>query len=237
MFTALIINDEPHAQDTLELMLTRYYTGKFKVLQKCSSVDEAMHIIQEEEPDLIFLDIQMPRQTGFDFLDLFENRHFDVIFTTAHKDYAIEAFSHGAFGYMLKPIDVTEFQKNVVRYIKHKEEEDNLIAQSRKMDISAFSTHGGLEFVHHDNIIYCTADKNYTRVVTDQSKNPILVSKSLSYIGKRMSKDRFVRIHQSFLVNITKIKRFDRNSGLLLMINGDEVPVSTRNKRQIQKFA
>ncbi|TVP45545.1 MAG: response regulator [Mongoliibacter sp.] len=237
MYTTIIIDDEPHAQDALEMLLTKYFGGNFEVVKKCSSVDEAVPFLQDEEPDLIFLDIQMPRQSGFALLELFENRTFDVIFTTAHKDYAIEAFKHNAFDYLLKPIDIQEFQKTIVRYCNFKEEEGSLVSKSRRLEISAFSTNGGLEFIQHDNIIYCMADKNYTKVFITDAVEPLFVSKSLSYIGGKLSREKFVRIHQSFLVSITKIKRFNRNSGTLEMINGHEIPVSTRKKSEIQKFA
>ncbi|WP_009034862.1 LytR/AlgR family response regulator transcription factor [Indibacter alkaliphilus] len=237
MYTVLIIDDEPHAQESLAMLLNKYFEGKFEVIQKCSSVDEAVPLIQGEEPDLVFLDIQMPRQSGFALLELFENRSFDVIFTTAHKDYAIEAFKHRAFDYLLKPIDIREFQKTLLRYINFKEEENSIFAQGRRLAVSAFSIDGGLEFIRHDEVIYCMSDKNYTRLFVSTGEEPLFVSKPLSYIGRKLSKERFVRIHQSYLVNITKIKRYDRGTGLLIMHNGHEIPVSTRRKSELQKFA
>lgn len=237
MYTVIIIDDEPHAQESLVLLLAKYFDGKFTVLQKCASVDEAIPYLHEEEPDLVFLDIQMPRKSGFALLELFQDRSFDVIFTTAHKDHAIEAFKHRAFDYLLKPIDIAEFQKTLFRYLSFKEEDNSLIGKGRRLEISAFSMDGNLEFVHHDEIYYCQSDKNYTRVYTSNRTEPLFVSKPLSYFGRKLSKEKFVRIHQSFLVNITKIKRYDRGTGQLYLVNNDEIPVSIRRRSEIQKFA
>lgn len=238
MIKAIIIDDERHAQDSLELLLIRYFPDKFQVLAKCSSVDEGVLEISKTKPDLVFLDVQMPYKNGFALFDQIKHIDFEVIFTTAHESYALQAIKCSAFGYLLKPIDPEELQATIVRY------EDKIASGciNRKLDqlmsnldshgMQVFATDEGMEFVHHDDILYCKAENNYTHIYCrDQSK--LLVSKILKTVHEKLPQKQFHRIHDSIVVNIKFIARYDKKDCFLILKNGEKLSVSIRKKAKL----
>lgn len=235
MINVLIVDDERHSQDTLEMYLERYFPDKFQIISKCFSVDEALIVLQNKSLDLVFLDVQMPHKSGFDFLEMVRNRTFEVVFITAHRDYAVDAFQHAAFDYLLKPIGSKDFQKTILRFLDRKFSEQKLMEQTKNLDITAFSTSTGTIFLHHSEILYCKADKNYTELHTIDGES-VIVSKSLGIIEERLPKSIFVRIHQSILVNVTHVRRYDRAENYLYLKNNEKLSVAIRKKNQLQRF-
>lgn len=238
MIKVIIIDDERHAQESLELMLLRYFPNKFQILAKCSSVDEGVVHISKSKPDLVFLDVQMPQKNGFTLFEQLKHIDFEVIFTTAHESYALQAIKCSAFGYLLKPIDPEELQSTIARY------EDKVAAGciNKKLDqlminmdshgMQVFSTDDGLEFVHNDDIIYCKAENNYTHIYCrDQSS--LLVSKILKTVHEKLPARQFHRIHDSIVVNIKYIARYDKKDCFLILKNGEKLSVSIRKKAKL----
>lgn len=238
MIKVVIIDDERHAQESLELLLQRYFPGKFDILAKCSSVDEGIKEITKGGPDLVFLDVQMPNKNGFSLFEQMKNIDFEVVFTTAHESYALQAIKCSAFGYLLKPIDPEELKAVVTRL----EDKINTGCVTRKLDLlmnnmdshgmQVFSTDEGLEFVHNDDILYCKAENNYTHIYCrDQPK--LLVSKILKNVHEKLPAKQFHRIHDSIVVNIKYIARYDKKDCYLILKNGEKLSVSIRKKAKL----
>lgn len=235
MIRCIIVDDEFHAQENLEMFINKYFGNILKVERKCFNVEEALAAISKEEPELIFLDVQMPDQTGLDLLDIITTRNFEVIFTTAHQDYAIEAIKKDAFDYLLKPLDALEFQKTIFKYLNKQISEKKIAKQSDKLNVSAFATLYGLEFISHDEISYCEAKKNYT-IVYKLNGEYITLTKTLGAVEDSLPKEQFARLHQSFLVNLKEIQRYLRNESKIILRSGKELSVSIRRKNILFNF-
>lgn len=235
MVKAIIVDDEFHAQENLEMFINKHFGNIVKVVAKCFNVEEGLTAIHKEEPDLVFLDVQMPNQTGMDLLDIVGERSFEVIFTTAHEDYAIEAIKKDAFDYLLKPLDALEFQKTIFKFLNRQSSEKKISKQSETLNVSAFATIYGLEFIKHDEISYCEAKKNYT-IVYKLSGEYITLTKTLGAVEDILPKEQFARVHQSYLVNLKEIQRYIRTENKIVLRSGKELNVSTRRKSLLFNF-
>lgn len=240
MIKIILIDDERHALESLEMLLQRLFPERFTILDKCQSVDQAIPSIQKHQPELIFLDIQMPQKNGFTLLEILPNRTFDVIFTTAHQDFAIQGFKHGAFDYLLKPIDTLELQKCIMRWEEKRQKEDlsekmeSVLSQLESLHILPIASQDGIEYVHFSDILYLKADKNYTNIYLEGGKT-MLVSKSLGQLEQKLPDSHFLRIHQSIVVNLTKMKRYDKNENYLILLNDQKLSVSVRKNSNLTK--
>ncbi|UJP66012.1 LytR/AlgR family response regulator transcription factor [Mongoliitalea daihaiensis] len=235
MLNVLIVDDEFHAQENTEIFIQKYFSGLLKVIGKCSDVKDALVAIHNQEPDLVLLDIQMPNQSGLDLLDIVEPRNFDVIFLTAHEEHVLQAIKKDAFDYLLKPLDAQEFQKTIFRYLSKQSSEKKKTKKSEVLNISAFSTIYGLEFIKHDEISYCEAQKNYT-IIYKTNGEYITLTKTLGAIEELLPNEQFVRVHQSYLVNMKEIQRFIRSESKIVMRSGKEISVSIRRKTLLFNF-
>jgi two-component system LytT family response regulator len=243
MIKTLIIDDESHPRDYLDKLLERYFPNKFIVLAKCASVDEAILMIDKYNPELVFLDIQMHEKDGFELLKLLSKIDFEIIFTTAHPNYAIEAIRWSALDYLLKPINHIELASALKRFDKktsNKFEFDkiklllgNLDAGESVFSKIAFPLDTGYKLVKTNSIIYCESDVNYTTVyLMDGSK--FVLSKTLKRIESLLPEDIFLRVHKSYLININHIIHYDKNREQLIeLINGVKIPVAIRKKNEV----
>lgn len=240
MIKTILVDDERHALESLKMLLEKLFPDQFEFLALCNSVDQAIPAIQEHEPELIFLDIQMPQKNGFVLLEVMPNREFEVIFTTAYADHALPAIKHSAFDYLLKPIDTLELQKTVLKYLESKKSDpihallENLSHQEAALEIIAFPTSDGVEFVQFEEIKYLKADRNYTFLHLEGDRK-LLISKSLGQIEDRLPDHRFVRVHQSYTVNVSKILRYDRAENFLVLRSGEKLSVSLRKNSNLTK--
>lgn len=240
MIKTIIVDDEYNAREFLEKLLNRYLPNQFLVLDKCESVDDGIIAIEKHEPELVFLDIEMPNKNGFQLLKEIENRKFDVIFTTAYSEYAIKAIKENALDYLLKPINYIDLLETVKRYkltLKNKTKDDNLKMLLNQIDSGdtnfnkiALPTESGYEIVNPNKILYCKADSNYCSVTFVNGKK-IILSKTLKYIDELLPKTNFHRIHKSYLVNLNHVVRFNKTVELYVELNsGEQLPISSRKK-------
>lgn len=239
MIKTILVDDEKHALETLKMLLELHFPNRFEILALCNSVDQAVAAIQIEEPDLVFLDIQMPQKSGFTLLEIIPQRKFEVIFTTAHKDHAIPAFKHAAFDYLLKPIDSLELQKTIVRFEGNRKPnsiEETLVSIKRQINshnIIDLNMQDSIEYADLDDILYLKADGNYTEFHLEDGRE-ILLSKPIGYYEKRLEESNlFVRIHHSCLANSTKFLRYDKKEGFMVLRNGDKISVSVRKSTSL----
>ena len=243
MVRTIIIDDESHPRDYLEKLLLRYFPNRFIILAKCSHVDEALLMIDKFKPELVFLDIQMHEKDGFELLKLLPKIDFDIIFTTAHSNYAIEAIRWSALDYLLKPINHIELASALKRFEKknlNKIEFDKIKLLLSNLDSGdsahskvAFPLDTGYKLVKSNTIVYCESDVNYTTVyLLDGSK--FILSKTLKKIEELLSDDIFLRVHKSYLVNINHVVHYHKNQELMIeLINGKKVPLAIRKKNEI----
>ncbi len=244
MINAIIIDDEVNGAESLQLMLAKYCKNEVNIESVCNSAKEGYEKIREINPDLVFLDIQMPHMNGFELLAQLPSRNFQVIFTTAFDDYAIQAFKVNAIDYLLKPIDpqdlIQSVQKAMLRIGTNTllgENIDKLIKglkhqqfQLKKLAIPAAD---GVTFVELDEIPKIEADSNYTTVYTINNKKYI-VAKTLKEYEELLADYNFLRVHSSTLINLKHVDKYVRgDGGFVIMKDGSQVEVSRRKKHEL----
>lgn len=238
---AIIIDDEKNCRETLLAML-KSYCPQVQVIAECKSVDEGIRMIHAQNPDLLFLDVEMPNATGFDLLEQVGQTDFEVIFTTAHDHYALKAFRYSALDYLLKPIHGEDLVNAVSRFEKKTNKQDsslqlNLLLSNLKnlkspVNKIALPASDGLNLVDVQDIIRLEADGNYTNFITAHGKH--IVSKSLKEYDDLLSDNNFLRIHQSHLINLNYVKKYVRgDGGHIVMQDGTTLPVSIRKKHDV----
>ena len=239
MLKAVIVDDELKSRENLQILLNDFCEN-VTVLALASTIAEGLKAIKEVQPDIVFLDIQMHKETGFDLLRKLDKIDFEVIFTTAHSEYAIEAIKFAAIDYLLKPIDIADLRKAVSKVEKKlsdsflRERLDVLI-QNFKSDSSeqyklVLPTSDGLTFINLKDVLYCEAMSNYTKFHMRDMSN-YLVSKTLKEYENLLMPHNFFRIHNSFLVNIREVKKYVRSDGGYVIMNNEQsLDVSKRKK-------
>lgn len=241
MIRALIIDDEPSALKTLTLLLS-YYAPEIKELKSTNDPHDGLRLIKSWKPDLLFLDIQMPLLTGFGLLKQLPEINFNIIFTTAHDQYAIEAIRFSALDYLLKPIDSEELQQAIYRYIQiqtsvfnNKPLYHNLLhnihANDRKDFKLALTTTEGTFFYKADEIIRLEGESNYTKFFFTNNKT-LFTSKTLKDFEEILINHGFIRIHKSHVVNKNFVINYSPE-GILTMIDNSRVEISRRRKEDV----
>ncbi len=241
MIRAFAVDDEPAAISTLTLMIERY-TPEITELQTTNRPQDALELIEFYKPDLVFMDIQMPVYNGFDLVKELKHINFEIIFTTAYDQYAIEAIRFSALDYLLKPIDPEELKAAVQRFIERRSEVeqyrkdvyDNLVNNIRSVQKEftlAISSSDGMYFYKPNQIIRLEAESNYTRFFfTD--KKPLIVAKTLGEYEELLAPHGFLRTHRTHLVNRHHVESF-MPDGFLLMKDNSKVEISRRRKEEV----
>ncbi|MBW6460183.1 MAG: LytTR family DNA-binding domain-containing protein [Bacteroidales bacterium] len=238
MIKVVIVDDEPDAVQFIESILTEY-CPQSKVVGKAYSAHEGYRVINETNPDLVMLDVQMPHGSGFDLLSRFEKKTFDVIFITAFNHYAIQAIKFSAVDYILKPVNISELIAAVgkVEEKRSNSEYHNMSYHALLENLRspnpvklAIPTSDGSEYLNTSEIIRLEADRSYTWFyLTDNRKH--LVSRNLKEYQELLNDLGFFRPHNSHLVNLHHVKKFIRHEGGYIEMNdGSHVPVSRGKK-------
>jgi len=245
MIKTLIIDDEKHCCDNLQWQL-KQYCPEIEVMAVCNKAEKGLQQIHHQQPQLIFLDVEMPGMSGFEMLEILTEINFDIIFTTAFNQYAIRAIKFGALDYLIKPIDKDELRESVNKFI-HRTQRDSikqltaLLTHIRKSnDLSfqkiALPTLHGYELVPLNNIIYCESSSNYTIIYLNNDQH-ILISRTLKDIEDLLDMQPFFRIHNSYVVNLQYAIRYIKGEGgSLILNNGITVPVSRNKKGELLKL-
>ncbi|MBC9812023.1 response regulator transcription factor [Crocinitomicaceae bacterium CZZ-1] len=240
----LIVDDEKNSRGTIKKMLERMEFDNLS-LREAESVATAGASIRAQKPDLILLDIQLKDGNGFEVLRDMVYTDIPVIFITAYEEFAVKAFKFSALDYLLKPIMFDEFSAAVKRAGKRIEREKiadrmDLFMQHFRVEqpsaTIALKTTESIHIVPIDDILYCEASGSYTKFyLKDQQK--IMVSKTLSDYEELINRSYFLRVHQSFLVNMKHAIRYERGeNGVLVNSNGDKIPVSSRRKELVLNY-
>jgi two-component system LytT family response regulator len=231
---AIIVDDEPAGRDTLEKLLEMYCPDVW-VAGKASNGKEAMELIAEIKPQLVFLDIVMAGMSGFDVLEQCKQFQFTPIFVSAHSEYVMKAIKFAAFDYLLKPVNFKELQECISRYKELSGKPVKKTASSSASHNLALPTKEGYHFINASEVMYCRADDNYTSfILSDGSR--IMVCRTLKDCEDLFSTSDFFRSHQSYLVNLAYIKKYLKGNNTIVMRNGDEIPVAVRKKDEFGKL-
>lgn len=242
MLNAIVIDDELEARTLLKYEIAAHCPD-LVVVAEAETVEQAVKVIEQHLPDLIFLDVKLSDGVGFDVLEKIAEQDIKVIFTTAYSKYALKAIKFSALDYLLKPIDGLELQQAVSKLQNIKENDyrknlnsfiTNKTLEGNKKKI-ALSTSKGVMVTSVEDIIYLQSERNYTRIYTS-AKYPLLISKPLKDFEEMLSPHGFERIHTSYLINLNHLVQYDnKEGGFVTLGNNIQLPVARRKRASLLK--
>lgn len=241
---AIIVDDEKGSRNLLFEILSLEYP-EIEVVGQAANAQEGIELIRMQEPELVFLDINMPKMDGFGMLEALQPVHFETVFITAYNQFAIKAFKYNAFGYLLKPIDSEELGEVIARLKERKAKGDlhlrlqNLLAQLEQPDklpprITIHSM-DGITVINIADIMYLEAAGAYTIFYWNQNEK-IISSTNLKEYESLLNEHGFCRVHNSFLVNLRQVRKIlKENGGYILMANNARILLSKRKREEFLK--
>lgn len=239
MLKSIIVDDEFKSRESLKALIEKFCEN-IQVAAVCQNADEAIKAIGEHKPDILFLDIQLQRETGFDLLEKLDKIEFEIVFTTAFSEFAVKAFKFSAIDYLLKPVDIEDLRKAIEkarkRILGNISERMTHLAQTMKGNTFKHSrlavpSSDGLVFVSVDGILYCEASGNYTNIHMGDGRK-FVVSRTLKEYEEMLEDLDFFRIHNSYLINLNLIKKYIRGEGgQVVMTNDQALDVSKAKKK------
>jgi len=244
MLRSLIIDDEANAREKLAFLLERYCAEHVQVLAICKDGDEALKAIAEHKPDLLFLDVEMPRMTGFDVLRQAGRGSHEVIFTTAYDHYAIKAIKFAAIDYLLKPIDSDHLKDAIARTLEKRGSNGAAARVEQLMENTRPGVHpgslsvpskDGFVMVKLDDILWCEAINYYT-VLHLVGGRELVATRTLKDFEEMLDHSGFVRIHHSHMINTLHLERYIKGAGgQVVMAGGKTLDVSRRKKDELME--
>ncbi|GAB2596840.1 LytR/AlgR family response regulator transcription factor [Spirosoma areae] len=245
MIRVILIDDEPNAVGLLALRLSQH-CPQVEVVASCTNSHKGVQAILDYQPDVVFLDIEMPQMNGFQVLEAVAGVPFSLVFVTAYDKFALKAFRYSAVDYLLKPIDTQELIQAVQRVEKSQKTGPEQIGHLRGQltnstktlpDRLALPYQNGVAFVDMKDILYCESDDNYTKFYLADGQH-YLATKSMRDIQDLLEERDFLRIHRQYLINLNHIKKFVKGEGnYVVMTNGQSIPVSRAQKdRLMERF-
>jgi two-component system LytT family response regulator len=249
MITALLIDDDENLRSGMKGLLS-LYAPEIRIVGEADSVATGIEALTKHQPQVVFLDIQLNDGTGFDILEQLAVKNgkmtSNIVFITAHEQYAIKAFRFSALDFLLKPVDPDELQKVITKIKGVLEKIDNyahidLLLENIRKKVDNFkrialSNSDGMHLFEISDIIRCESEDNYTKFYIKNSK-PILISKTLKEYEELLTEHGFVRIHQSHLINMAYLKSYiKKDGGYVVMADNSNLPISQRKKESLQEI-
>ena len=241
---AIIIDDELNSLQNLQQKLEGFCPD-INIIATAQKPEEGLLLLKQHQPDVVFLDIEMPKMSGFRMLEELGEYDFDIIFTTAYNHYSIDAIRISAFDYLVKPIGIEDLQQAVERlhktYNKQTKEKIDVLKKSlsdnrSQEDKIAISTSEGIEFIPIKNILHIESKSNYSKIYMPENKN-IMVTKILKDFEEMLLPYNFYRVHNSHLINLNYIKKYIRSEGGHVMLqDGTVIDISRRKKEEFLKM-
>jgi len=239
---AIIIDDSAQARKLLRLMLLEL-ASNIKCVGEAENVDDGLKLIEREQPDAVFLDIEMPGKTGLQLAEILLERNFkgNVVFTTAYNSHAIKAFRLSATDYLLKPIQEEQLLEAVTKLHLKQVQIDNEVKlqaitdnlENNQSNVLCLPLQGGNEFIPLDEIVYLEADGSYVRINCSNGRYR-LISKNLKYFENILVEvPQFLRTHRSYLVNLRFLAFYSRSESALLLKNNVKIPISRERKQKV----
>ncbi|WP_396636057.1 LytR/AlgR family response regulator transcription factor [Maribacter sp. R77961] len=237
MLEAVIVDDEIKALKSLTWELTNF-SEEINVCASFTNPFEALAYLEKNTPDCLFLDIEMPTMDGFQFIQKLTNKNFPVVITTAYNQYAIKALKNEAIDYLLKPIDTDDLKETIIKIKKFNSK--NFTAEKLEQILLNFNsnlvnkkitlnTDGKLLFLESDEILYAESDGNYSTIFLADGQK-IVLTKKLKEVNALLPQDSFFRIHNSYVINLNKIKEFLKTDGYVVLKSNHKIPVSRQKK-------
>ncbi len=243
MLKAILIDDEPDCVRLLAHELA-VHCPQVQVVGRSINSEEGLRLIQILQPDLVFLDIEMPRMNGFQLLEKLDEILFSLIFVTAYNEFAVKAFRFSALDYLLKPVDALDLQEAVRKAERQQRVDGRQIELLRHQlhthqltDKIAVPYHQGVIFLPVNEIIYCESDSNYTKVVATKNRH-YLLTRTLRDVQEVLEERNFLRVHRQYVINLDHIKLFMKGEGAYLVMTNDvSIPVARNQKEKlVQRF-
>lgn len=245
MLRAIIVDDEQHCTDRLTKLLSKY-SNTLTIVASCSTIRTAKEAIEQLQPNIVFLDIQLHDKTGFELLTQLIKINFEVIFTTAYDTYAVKAFRFSALDYLLKPLDADEVEQTIQKIVEKTNQKEtskkletlfynfeHKINGMKKLVIPALEGHS---FVKVDDIIRCQSDGNYTDIFLI-SKRKITATRTLKYFEELLDGPQFFRAHKSHFINIDYVEKYVKGKGSYVqMADGASVEIAVRRRDDFLKI-
>ncbi|MBT8236443.1 MAG: LytTR family DNA-binding domain-containing protein [Bacteroidia bacterium] len=237
MIEAVLVDDEVKALQSLSWELTNF-SDEIEIIASFTDPVEALGYLEGNRPDCLFLDIEMPTMDGFQFIKNLKTKNFPVVITTAYNQYAIKALKNEAIDYLLKPIDSDDLKDTIgkiKRYNSRNFTAENLEKLLLKFNNNpirkkiTLNTDGKLIFLESDEILYAESDGNYSTIFLTNG-NKIVLTKKLKEVNEILPSDTFFRVHNSYIVNIGKIKEFLKTDGYVILDSKNKIPVSRQKK-------
>ncbi|QHT70580.1 response regulator transcription factor [Rhodocytophaga rosea] len=241
MIHTLIIDDEADGRNALRIAIEKYFP-EVSIKGIYETPEQGLEAIRTTTPDLVFLDVQMPHMSGFDLLKHVSPFNFEVIFVTAHDQYAIKAIRFSALDYLLKPVDIDDLRvalEKVKERLHHKNAQHqyqsvlhNIQHKAGKIERLAVPTQEGIEFFNTADIIFCEAEGSYTQLILTQKRKQ-LVSRNLKDFESLLADSGFCRVHHTYLINLRHVHKYIRGEGgYVIMTDNHHVDISRRKKEE-----
>jgi two-component system LytT family response regulator len=234
----IIVDDEPDSIKLLSLQLSQH-CPEVEIAGMYTSSVKALPAIEKIQPDLVFLDIEMPIMNGFELLEKILHLPFSVIFITAYNQYALKAFRFNAVDYLVKPVDAEDLIEAISKAAKRiKPTATQLSLMQKQMrgeaatKIAIPGQQGGVSFIDLNEIVYSEASNNYSKLILTDGKQ-FLISKTLKDVQEVLEEEHFLRVHRQYIINLNHVKHFNRNEGILTMDNGDHIPIARNQKERL----
>jgi two-component system, LytTR family, response regulator len=238
MLKAIIIDDEAYCCEAIATLLED--NKEVEIVSMCHNATDALTTIKKYLPDLIFLDVEMPKMNGFEMLEQLSQVNFEIIFTTSYDQYALKAIRFSAIDYLLKPVDAGELDKAIQKVVQRTQktiaQQLEILMQRIHQPITpinkiALPTMEGLQMIPVDSIISCESDSNYTILQLKNNKK-LIVSRTLKEIEELLEEHSFIRVHRCYLANLNEAEKYVKGEGgYLVMSDGSSIDVA-RNKKE-----
>ena len=238
MLKAIIVDDEPYCCETIATLLEE--SRDVEIVSVCHNAADALVAIRKYSPDIVFLDVEMPKMNGFEMLEQLPQVNFEIIFTTSYDQYALKAIRFSAIDYLLKPVDEEELRTAIQKVIQRSQkpitQQLEILLQkihqpSTPINKIAMPTMEGLQMIPVDSIISCESDSNYTILQLKNNKK-LIVSRTLKEIEELLEEHSFVRVHRCYLANMNEVEKYVKGEGgYLVMSDGTTIDVA-RNKKE-----
>jgi len=239
MLKAIIVDDEPYCCETIATLLEE--SRDVEIVSVCHNAADALVAIRKYSPDIVFLDVEMPKMNGFEMLEQLPQVNFEIIFTTSYDQYALKAIRFSAIDYLLKPVDEEELRTAIQKVIQRSQkpitQQLEILLQkihqpSTPINKIAMPTMEGLQMIPVDSIISCASDSNYTILQLKNSKK-LIVSRTLKEIEELLEEHSFLRVHRCYLANMNEVEKYVKGEGgYLVMSDGTTIDVA-RNKKEV----
>lgn len=236
MITVIIIDDEINSREYLQNLIERFFSTQLHVFDVAENLTRGVELIRSFKPDIVFLDIEMPEANGFKLFDHFNGEEqFRVVFTTAYKDYAINAIKNNAFDYLLKPVDKMDILDVIRKFEreqqgKQKQNTEVLGFKHENMPKIALATLYGIKYIEHHLFLYARAEGSYSEIHTIDGQ-AYTISKSLKEFEEMTSHLNYFRSHKSYLVNLAHVSELIKKDEFMIVLkNNTKIPLSIRRK-------